>query len=231
MSEVIINVADLSVSYDGKMILEGIDLTLYRGEIYGLSGRNGAGKTTFIKSLLGLLDIDAGEIAILSEKLAGECSKAVLSQIGVVLDSASFYPNLTARENLSIFATLRGISLEHVEEALALVGLESEQKKLFKQYSLGMKQHLAIANAIMHHPQIHILDEPTNGLDPIGILEMRQFLRELSASQGISILISSHIISEVENWWTELASCMVVTYLQKKMCRIRQLIWKIQQCI
>lgn len=126
MSEVIINVADLSVSYDGKMILEGIDFTLYRGEVYGLLGRNGAGKTTFIKSLLGLLDIDAGEIAILSEKLAGEWSKAVLSQIGVVLDSASFYPDLTARENLSIFATLRGISLEHVEEALALVGLESE---------------------------------------------------------------------------------------------------------
>ena len=207
----IINVADLLVSYDGKMILEGIDFTLYRGEVYGLLGRNGAGKTTFIKSLLGLLDIDAGEIAILSEKLAGEWSKAVLSQIGVVLDSASFYPNLTARENLSIFATLRGISLEHVEEALALVGLESEQKKLFKQYSLGMKQRLAIANAIMHHPQILILDEPTNGLDSIGILEMRQFLRELSASQGISILISSHIISEVEKiggqnwhlaWWS-----------------------------
>ena len=122
----------------------------------------------------------------------------MLSQIGVVLDSASFYPNLTGPENLSIFARLRGISLKQVEQALQVVGLDGENKKPFKQYSLGMKQRLAIANAIMHQPKILILDEPTNGLDPIGILEMRRYLKELSTNHGISILISSHIISELE---------------------------------
>ena len=194
----VINVANLSKAYDGKVILDKIHFTLKQGEIYGLLGRNGAGKTTFIKSILGLIEIDDGEVTILSERLSKEFSKDLLSKVGVVLDSASFYPNLTGKENLSIFARLRGIDLVRVDSALQLVGLAGETKKLFKQYSLGMKQRLAIANAIMHQPQVLILDEPTNGLDPIGILEMRRFLKDLSLQQGISILISSHIISEVE---------------------------------
>lgn len=198
MKPQVIRVSNLSKAYDGKVILDKIHFTLNQGEIYGLLGRNGAGKTTFIKSILGLIEIDDGEVTILSERLSKEFSKDLLSKVGVVLDSASFYPNLTGKENLSIFARLRGIDLVRVDSALQLVGLAGETKKLFKQYSLGMKQRLAIANAIMHQPQVLILDEPTNGLDPIGILEMRRFLKELSLQQGISILISSHIISEVE---------------------------------
>ena len=198
MRNPVIQTSNLSKSYDGKIVLDKIDFTLKQGEIYGLLGRNGAGKTTFIKAILGLTAINSGEVKILSEKLSGEFSKDLLSQIGVVLDSASFYPNLTGTENLSIFARLRGISLKQVEQALQVVGLDGENKKLFKQYSLGMKQRLAIANVIMHQPKILILDEPTNGLDPIGILEMRRYLKELSMNHGISILISSHIISELE---------------------------------
>lgn len=194
----VIQTSNLSKSYDGKIVLDNVDFTLKEGEIYGLLGRNGAGKTTFIKAILGLTEIDNGEVTVLSEKLSGEFSKGLLSQIGVVLDSASFYPNLTGQENLSIFAKLRGISPEQVKQALQVVGLDRENKKLFKQYSLGMKQRLAIANAIMHQPRVLILDEPTNGLDPIGILEMRRYLKKLSTNQGISILISSHIISELE---------------------------------
>ena len=198
MRNPVIQTFNLSKSYDGKIVLDRIDFTLRQGEIYGLLGRNGTGKTTFIKAILGLTAMDSGEVNILSEKLLGEFSKDLLSQIGVVLDSASFYPNLTGPENLSIFARLRGSSLKQVEQALQVVGLDGENKKLFKQYSLGMKQRLAIANAIMHQPKILILDEPTNGLDPIGILEMRRYLKELSTNHGISILISSHIISELE---------------------------------
>ena len=193
MRNPVIQTSNLSKSYDGKIVLDKIDFTLKQGEIYGLLGRNGAGKTTFIKAILGLTAMDSGEVNILSEKLLGEFSKDLLSQIGVVLDSASFYPNLTGPENLSIFARLRGVSLKQVEQALQVVGLDGENKKLFKQYSLGMKQRLAIANAIMHQPKILILDEPTNG-----ILEMRRYLKELSTNHGISILISSHIISELE---------------------------------
>ena len=185
MRNPVIQTSNLSKSYDGKIVLDKIDFTLKQGEIYGLLGRNGAG-------------MDRGEVKILSKKLSGDFSKDLLSQIGVVLDSASFYPNLTGPENLSIFARLRGVSLKQVEQALQVVGLDGENKKLFKQYSLGMKQRLAIANAIMHQPKILILDEPTNGLDPIGILEMRRYLKELSTNHGISILISSHIISELE---------------------------------
>lgn len=198
MQHQVIQTSNLSKSYDGRIILEKINFTLNQGEIYGLLGRNGAGKTTFIKAILGLIEMDSGEVRILSEKLSGEFSKDLLYRVGVVLDSAAFYPNLTGKENLSIFARLRGISLKQVDQALQVVGLYGEDRKLFKQYSLGMKQRLAIANAIMHHPQILILDEPTNGLDPIGILEMRRYLKELSTNQGISILISSHIISELE---------------------------------
>jgi len=118
MRNPVIQTFNLSKSYDGKIVLDRIDFTLRQGEIYGLLGRNGTGKTTFIKAILGLTAMDSGEVNILSEKLLGEFSKDLLSQIGVVLDSASFYPNLTGPENLSIFARLRGISLKQVEQAL-----------------------------------------------------------------------------------------------------------------
>ena len=165
--------------------------------IYGLLGRNGAGKTTIMKLLLGLTDPTAGEVLLWEKPLRGN-EKKVLPRIGSMVEGPGFYPNLTGTENLRIFATLRGVPTANaVENALRLVGLPYRDKKLFSQYSLGMKQRLAIALAVMHDPELLILDEPINGLDPIGIAEVRAFIRELCDQRGKTVLISSHILSEV----------------------------------
>ena len=168
-----------------------------KGRVYGLLGRNGAGKTTTMKMLLGLTEPTSGEIKIWGKTLRGN-EKEVLPRIGSLIESPGFYPNLTATENLRIFAALRGVPSRHaVKDALDLVGLPYRDKKLFSQYSLGMKQRLAIALAVMHDPELFILDEPTNGLDPIGIAEIRSFIRRLCDEGGKTVLLSSHILSEI----------------------------------
>lgn len=160
-------------------------------------GRNGAGKTTTMKMLLGLTKPTSGEVMIWGQPLPGN-EKKLLSRIGSLIESPGFYPNLTATENLQIFASLRGVPNRHaIRDALDLVSLPYKDKKLFSQYSLGMKQRLAIALAVMHDPELLILDEPINGLDPIGIAEVRSFIRELCDVKGKTILISSHILSEI----------------------------------
>ena len=160
-------------------------------------GRNGAGKTTTMKMLLGLTKPTSGEVKIWGKSLQGN-EKKLLPRIGRLIESPGFYPNLTGTENLRIFATLRGVPNNHaIKDALDLVGLPYKDKKLFSQYSLGMKQRLAIALAVMHDPELLILDEPINGLDPIGIAEVRSFIRELCDTRGKTILISSHILSEI----------------------------------
>ena len=165
--------------------------------IYGLLGRNGAGKTTTMKLLLGLTKPTAGEVFLFGLPLPGN-EKKLLPRIGSLIESPGFYPNLTGTENLKIFAALRGLPEAHaIRDALDLVGLPYRDKKLFSQYSLGMKQRLAIALAVMHDPELLILDEPINGLDPIGIAEIRAFLRSLCDERGKTILISSHILSEI----------------------------------
>ena len=168
-----------------------------KGRVYGLLGRNGAGKTTTMKMLLGLTEPTSGEIELWGKPLRGN-EKEVLPRIGSLIESPGFYPNLTATENLRIFAALRGVPSRHaVKDALDLVGLPYRDKKLFSQYSLGMKQRLAIALAVMHDPELFILDEPTNGLDPIGIAEIRTFIRRLCDEGGKTVLLSSHILSEI----------------------------------
>ena len=133
-----------------------------------------------------------------SAKISKDGKKRVYPRIGAIIETPGFYPNLTGTENLEIFAKLRGTAAPHaVKNALEIVGLPYKDKKLFSKYSLGMKQRLGIANAILHDPELLILDEPTNGLDPIGIAEVRDFIKELSAAQGKTILISSHILSEI----------------------------------
>ncbi|HGL5550536.1 TPA: ABC transporter ATP-binding protein, partial [Clostridioides difficile] len=157
----------------------------------------GAGKTTTMKMLLGLTKPTTGEIKIFGQDIHNN-EKKLLPRIGCLIESPGFYPNLTGTENLKIFARLRGIPKKNaVESALDVVGLPNNDKKLFSQYSLGMKQRLAIALAIMHDPQLLILDEPINGLDPIGIAEVRTFIRDLCTERGKTILISSHILSEI----------------------------------
>ena len=150
-----------------------------------------------MKMLLGLTPPTSGEVEIFGKPIYGN-EKKILPRVGCLIESPGFYPNLTATENLKIFARLRGIKdSRHIKNALELVNLPYQDKKLFSQYSLGMKQRLAIALSVMHDPAVLILDEPINGLDPIGIAEVRSFIRELCDARGKTILISSHILSEI----------------------------------
>ena len=193
-----IQTEQLGKKYDTNWAAENIAIHVPKGKIYGLLGRNGAGKTTIMKMLLGLTQPTSGEIYLWGTSFHGN-ERKLLPRIGSLIESPGFYPNLTATENLRIFAALRGIPNRHaIKDALELVGLPYQDKKPFSQYSLGMKQRLAIALAIMHDPELLILDEPINGLDPIGIAEVRSFIRQLCDERGKTILISSHILSEIE---------------------------------
>ena len=197
MDEFIIETRHLTKQYGTQKSVSDLNIHVKKGRVYGLLGRNGAGKTTTMKMLLGLTEPTSGEIELWGKPLRGN-EKEVLPRIGSLIESPGFYPNLTATENLRIFAALRGVPSRHaVKDALDLVGLPYRDKKLFSQYSLGMKQRLAIALAVMHDPELFILDELTNGLDPIGITEIRTFIRRLCDEGGKTVLLSSHILSEI----------------------------------
>jgi bacitracin transport system ATP-binding protein len=197
MSKYVIETKNLTKQYGTQKSVADLNIHVRQGRIYGLLGRNGAGKTTTMKMLLGLTQPTSGEVTIWGKPLRTN-EKKLLPRIGSLIESPGFYPNLTATENLRIFATLRGVPNRNaIKNALDLVGLPYKDKKLFCQYSLGMKQRLAIALAIMHDPELLILDEPINGLDPIGIAEVRSFIRDLCTERGKTILISSHILSEI----------------------------------
>lgn len=197
MNNYIIETENLTKQYGSQKSVDHLSIHVKHGRIYGLLGRNGAGKTTTMKMLLGLTKPTSGTVKIFGKDMHTH-SREVLPHIGSLIESPGFYPNLTATENLKIFADLRGLKgSKPIKNALDLVGLPYRDKKLFSQYSLGMKQRLAIALSIMHNPELLILDEPINGLDPIGIAEVRSFIRELCAIQNKTILISSHILSEI----------------------------------
>ena len=197
MMDYIIETKNLTKQYGTAKSVNSLNIHVRKGRIYGLLGRNGAGKTTTMKMLLGLTKPTSGEVMIWEKSLAGN-EKNALPRIGSLIESPGFYPNLTATENLQIFAALRGLNDKSaVKEALELVSLPYKDRKLYSQYSLGMKQRLAIALAVMHDPELLILDEPINGLDPIGIAEVRAFIRALCDERGKTILISSHILSEI----------------------------------
>lgn len=197
MNDYIIETKNLTKQYGATKSVNNLNIHVRKGRIYGLLGRNGAGKTTTMKMLLGLTKPTSGEVMIWEKSLAGN-EKNALPRIGSLIESPGFYPNLTATENLQIFAALRGLNDKSaVKEALELVSLPYKDGKLYSQYSLGMKQRLAIALAVMHDPELLILDEPINGLDPIGIAEVRAFIRALCDERGKTILISSHILSEI----------------------------------
>ena len=184
MSDYVIETRGLTKTYGEQNSVSNLSIHVRKGRIYGLLGRNGAGKTTTMRMLLGLTAPSSGDVKIFGKPLRGN-EKNILPRIGSLIESPGFYPNLTGTENLRIFADLRVVNLPY------------RDKKLFSQYSLGMKQRLAIALAVMHNPELLILDEPINGLDPIGIAEVRGFIRELSAATEKTILISSHILSEI----------------------------------
>jgi bacitracin transport system ATP-binding protein len=188
----------LTKQFGGQTCVDQVSMHVEQGKIYGLLGRNGAGKTTTMRMMMGLVRPTAGDIRILGED-PDRAAEQLYLRIGSIIETPGFYGNLTGGENLAILARLRGIHRKDaVEHALVTVGLEKEPQKTVGAYSLGMKQRLGIAAAIMHEPELLILDEPINGLDPIGIHEIRNFLAALCREKRVTILISSHILSEVE---------------------------------
>ncbi|CAI6035937.1 Bacitracin transport ATP-binding protein BcrA [Paenibacillus sp. JJ-100] len=197
MTTYIIETKHLTKIYKNQTAVHNVNIHVKKGRIYGLLGRNGAGKTTIMKMILGLTSTSSGEVDVFGHNIKGR-EKQVYPRIGAMIETPGFYPNLTGTENLNIFAKLRGTAAPNaVKNALEVVSLPYKDKKLFGEYSLGMKQRLGIANAILHDPELLILDEPTNGLDPIGIAEVREFIKKLSVERGKTILISSHILSEI----------------------------------
>lgn len=194
----ILETIGLTKHYGTQLAVADLDIHVKKGEVYGLLGRNGAGKTTAIRMITGLLQPTKGEVKLFGERMTVP-TKQCFSRIGALIESPTFYENLTARENLKIIADLRGTqSKNSLDNALSLVDLENENSKKVKQFSLGMKQRLGIAMALMHEPEFIILDEPTNGLDPVGIQQIRIMIKKMSVEKGVTVLISSHILSEIE---------------------------------
>lgn len=196
--EYVMETQNLTKRYQDVTVVNQVNLHVPKGKIYGLLGRNGAGKTTIMKMMLQLVRPTKGNILMFGKGYQEQMCDTY-QRIGSMIETPGFYMNLTGQENLEILARYRKqLSKNEVKNALAVVGLDQGKKKPFSDYSLGMKQRLGIAAAIMHEPELLILDEPINGLDPIGISEIRQFLCELSRTKGTTILISSHVLNEIE---------------------------------
>ena len=193
----IVEIKEVFKTIDKEEVLSGINLQIAEGEIYGFLGPNGAGKTTLMKCMLSLLTITSGSIEIFGKNLQ-EHREEILSQVGSIIETPSFYENFTAKEILEIHAQYMGktITESDIIRALRMVGLKNTTKKV-KDFSLGMRQRLGLARAFLTKPKLLILDEPINGLDPMGIKEIRNLLLSLSKEHGITILISSHILSEI----------------------------------
>ena len=199
MTEYVIETQNLSKKYGDFPAVQNVDVNVEKGRIYGLLGRNGAGKTTTMCMLLGLTEPTEGSIKLFGlDARDGKNRKEIYTKIGSIIETPGFYPQLNAHENLKIFSKLRGdYNPENIEKVLKLVNL-SDEKKPFRNYSLGMKQRLGLAAALVHEPELLILDEPINGLDPAGIVEIRDMLLDITSKLGITVLISSHILSEIE---------------------------------
>ena len=197
MTEVI-KLKKLKKNFKGVASVDIERLTVRKGEIYGFLGPNGAGKTTTMKMILSLIEPTSGSIEVMNAPI--NKSNDYLKYIGSMIEEPSYYPNLTGYENLLVFQKMLGFKEENILKTLELVGLSEEKnrKKLVKAYSLGMKQRLALAFALVKEPQILLLDEPTNGLDPSGIHEIRELIIRLAKEEGLTIFISSHILSEIE---------------------------------
>jgi ABC-2 type transport system ATP-binding protein len=184
-------------SFSKRTIIEDVSLTVKEGEVFGFLGPNGAGKTTTIKMILGLLSIDSGRISIMGNDIENNFEAAMRNISGIV-ENPDMYGYLSGYDNLRIHARACGASEERINEVVQMVGMQMRIKDKFKSYSLGMKQRLGIAQALLHDPKIMILDEPTNGLDPAGIKEVRDLLKYLAHTKGMSVFVSSHILQEMQ---------------------------------
>lgn len=194
----VIKTHDLCKTYAGIPVVDHLRLTVPQGCVYGFLGPNGAGKSTTMKMLLGLVHPTAGSVELLGKPLKEENRIALLRQTGSLIESPSGYLHLTARENLSIVARLKDVPRKDIDRVLEIVHLTADANRKVGQYSLGMKQRLGIAMALLGSPKLLVLDEPTNGLDPAGIQEMRELIRTMPAATGATVLISSHLLGEME---------------------------------
>lgn len=195
----VLQIKNLQKVFKDTQVVNLSSLSVQQGEIYGFLGPNGAGKTTTMKMILSLISRTDGEIEVFGQSIGTD--KQYLNQIGSMIEEPSYYPNLTGYENLLVFQKILGFDKKNIQATLKIVGLDQpkNKKKLVKDYSLGMKQRLALAFALVKKPRLLILDEPTNGLDPAGIHEIRELIIKLAKEQGITVFISTHILSEVEH--------------------------------
>ena len=194
----VVETTALSKQYAGRPVVDQVSLCVPEDSVYGFIGPIGAGKSTTMKMLLGLLKPSGGSIQILGQKMSPGNRLELLGQTGSLIESPSCYGHLTGEENLQIVADLKNVPKRDIDRVLETVSLTSSRKKKVKQYSLGMRQRLGIAQALLGSPKLLILDEPTNGLDPAGIQEMRSLIREMPRRCGATVLVSSHLLSEME---------------------------------
>lgn len=193
MGEYMLETHHVSKAFGKQLVVDDVSIKVKKQTVYGLLGPNGAGKSTLLKMLTGLLRPTKGEIMINGHPW----SRKDLKNIGVLIESPALYGNLTAHENLLVHAKLLHLPESRIQEVLNIVGLENTGKKKASQFSLGMKQRLGIAKALLNHPKLLILDEPTNGLDPLGIQDLRKLIQSFTEN-GITVILSSHILSEVK---------------------------------
>lgn len=206
MNEYLIQTKDLNFQFNNKRkILENLSLNIPKGSIYGFLGPNGAGKSTTMRLITGLLNEQQNESIYLFGETLSKQLPQIFKRIGSIIETPTLYLHLSGYDNLKLIATIQEVSDSKIQEILELVELSKFQKQKAKQYSLGMKQRLAIGMALLNDPELLILDEPVNGLDPQGIIEVRQLLKKLNKEKGITIFISSHLLSEIEKTCTHVA--------------------------
>lgn len=198
-NDIVVELQNVTKKIKGKTIIDNLSFNIRRGKIYGFLGPNGAGKTTTIRMMVSLMSLTSGNIIIEGHNIRTDRSRAI-AHVGAIVENPEWYTYMTGRKNLLHFMRMSGkpTSEQRIQELIKLVGLENVLNKKVKTYSLGMKQRLGIAQALLHNPSILILDEPTNGLDPAGIRELRDYLRQLAEKENVSILVSSHLLSEIE---------------------------------
>ncbi len=194
----IVKTNGLTKRYNDNLSVNNLDMSVKEGRIYGFLGPNGAGKSTTLKMLLDLVKPTAGEIDILGKRLNSKTRADILRNIGSLIESPSYYGHLTGTENLKILQTLLDVPKKNIDEVLRIVRLDRQQNKKVSAYSLGMKQRLGLAGALLSFPRLLILDEPTNGLDPAGIQEMRELIKLLPKQYGMTVIVSSHLLSEID---------------------------------
>ena len=198
----LIETKGLCKSYGGTLRVKDLHMAVPEGSIYGFLGPNGAGKSTTLKMILGLAHPTGGEIDVFGKRMNEKNRLDILQHIGSLIESPSYYGHLTGEENLKILQTLRNVPEDNIREALDIVRLTSQKDKKVAHYSLGMKQRLGLAAALLAHPRLLILDEPTNGLDPAGIQEMRELICDLPRRFGMTVVVSSHLLSEIDQMAT-----------------------------